>query len=307
VGDVVCFFLLTPLALISTYLCASGASFYMEEKQSEGVGLICLCVVLVIIYTVWVILTLRYHCLVWMSWRIVNQDIRLEEIGRDPVPSNKWRGARIDTISEWTSRRDLDGPASLLEDEGQASIFEEDGRGSLRRDERQTTLIRDERRVSKPGIERQASNRGVVPPTPPTRKRLGSELWQPRVESANRDQDIKARLLTAGRDPDIMANHQPILNFHQEIQAVIHQRKLSCPGLPDSKSCSGSGHMTSLPSFKRTGHSFRVSNLDKGAASNFSPSSGVSTTNSPFSGALTRGGRIPLPGMVRSQNQLTSS
>ena len=33
-----------------------------QEKQSESIGLICLCVVLVLIYLAWVLLTLRYHC-----------------------------------------------------------------------------------------------------------------------------------------------------------------------------------------------------------------------------------------------------
>ncbi|XP_023338688.1 uncharacterized protein LOC111709292 [Eurytemora carolleeae] len=32
VGDIICFILLTPLAGISTYLCASGASFYLKAK-----------------------------------------------------------------------------------------------------------------------------------------------------------------------------------------------------------------------------------------------------------------------------------
>ncbi len=30
IGDIVCFVLLTPLATISAYLCASGASYYLE-------------------------------------------------------------------------------------------------------------------------------------------------------------------------------------------------------------------------------------------------------------------------------------
>jgi len=91
VGDIVCFFLLTPLAAISTYLCATGAAFYLEEKKSEAIGLICLCVVLVLIYLVWVTLTIKYHVQVWFVWRENNQEIRLIEVGKEPVSRTHWR------------------------------------------------------------------------------------------------------------------------------------------------------------------------------------------------------------------------
>jgi len=90
-GDLICFLLLTPLAAISTYLCATGAAFYLEEKKSESIGLISLCVVLVVIYIIWVLLTLRYHIQVWYVWRESNQDIRLSEVGREPTSRLNWR------------------------------------------------------------------------------------------------------------------------------------------------------------------------------------------------------------------------
>merc|ERR1719376_1674989 len=78
VGDGICFLLLTPLSVISAYLCASGAAFYFkQEKKSEAIGLICLSSMLVLIYLAWLVLTIRYHCLVWFKWRTNNQDIRL--------------------------------------------------------------------------------------------------------------------------------------------------------------------------------------------------------------------------------------
>lgn len=80
VGDGVCFLLLTPLAGISAYLCASGAAFYFEEKKSEAIGLICLSSLLVTIYLAWLVLTIRYHCQVWFKWRSNNQDVRLLEV-----------------------------------------------------------------------------------------------------------------------------------------------------------------------------------------------------------------------------------
>eukprot|EP00088_Acartia_fossae_P036102 TRINITY_DN3728_c0_g1_i13.p1 TRINITY_DN3728_c0_g1~~TRINITY_DN3728_c0_g1_i13.p1 ORF type:complete len:583 (-),score=82.30 TRINITY_DN3728_c0_g1_i13:15-1763(-) len=91
VGDIICFVLLTPLAGISTYLCATGAMFYYNEKRSEAVGLISLCVVLVLIYLVWVMLTLKYHIQVWFAWRETHQDIHLIDIGRQPIQAKNWR------------------------------------------------------------------------------------------------------------------------------------------------------------------------------------------------------------------------
>jgi len=91
VGDMICFLLLTPLATISTYLCASGATFYLQEKKSESIGLICLSVVLVSIYIIWVLLTVKYHFSVWYVWREKNQVIRLTSEGRSPVSATNWR------------------------------------------------------------------------------------------------------------------------------------------------------------------------------------------------------------------------
>merc|ERR1711990_396893 len=61
-GDLVCFMLLTPLTTISAYLCASGASYYLHQiKKSEAVGLLALASILVFIYLIWLLLTIRYH------------------------------------------------------------------------------------------------------------------------------------------------------------------------------------------------------------------------------------------------------
>jgi len=89
VGDGVCFILLTPLAVISAYLCASGAAFYFQqEKKSEAIGLICLSSLLVIIYMTWIVLTIRYHCQVWFKWRSNNQDIRLLNVSGQRISSS---------------------------------------------------------------------------------------------------------------------------------------------------------------------------------------------------------------------------
>jgi len=86
VGDGICFLLLTPLAAISAYLCFSGAIFYLKEKKSEAIGLICLSTLLVIIYMAWLLLTIRYHCQVWFKWRSHNQDIRLLDVSGQRTP-----------------------------------------------------------------------------------------------------------------------------------------------------------------------------------------------------------------------------
>jgi len=120
VGDIVCFFLLTPLAAISTYLCATGAAFYLEEKKSESIGLICLCVVLVLIYMVWVILTIKYHLQVWFIWRENHQEIRLIEVGKEPVSRTQWRnpygGIDYQTVTEESSSTDSASGTSLPDD-----------------------------------------------------------------------------------------------------------------------------------------------------------------------------------------------
>merc|ERR1711874_943128 len=79
-GDTVCFLLLTPLTTISAYLCASGASYYFHQiKKSEAVGLLALASMLIFIYLIWLLLTVRYHFQVWFKWRSNNQDIRLAD------------------------------------------------------------------------------------------------------------------------------------------------------------------------------------------------------------------------------------
>jgi len=94
VGDGVCFILLTPLAVISAYLCASGAAYYFQQdKRSEAIGLICLSSLLVMIYMAWLVLTIRYHCQVWCKWRVNNQDIRLINVSGQRASSRlRYRG-----------------------------------------------------------------------------------------------------------------------------------------------------------------------------------------------------------------------
>jgi len=90
IGDAVCFILLTPLTCVSAYLCASGAIFYLKVKKSEAIGLLCLASLLIAIYFIWLLLTIKYHFQVWFKWRLNNQDIRLLDVSSNrPVPAKR--------------------------------------------------------------------------------------------------------------------------------------------------------------------------------------------------------------------------
>ncbi len=58
-----CFLLLTPLALISAYLCLVGATMALERSASaEATGLVLLALFLALVYVVWIFVTVRYVC-----------------------------------------------------------------------------------------------------------------------------------------------------------------------------------------------------------------------------------------------------
>jgi len=89
VGDLVCLVLLTPLAVVSAFLCTTGARYYTAQGQAaEAAGLVCLCAVLGLVYLLWLLLTARYHCQVWYKWRGSHQEIRLVRSSppRRPAP-----------------------------------------------------------------------------------------------------------------------------------------------------------------------------------------------------------------------------
>jgi len=98
VGDSVCLMLLTPLATVSAYLCSSGASYYAKQGQvAEAAGLVGLCLVLCLVYLLWLLLTARYHCQVWFKWRNENQEIRL--LGSYSGPKKRAKGERSAAVT----------------------------------------------------------------------------------------------------------------------------------------------------------------------------------------------------------------
>ncbi|XP_076352646.1 E3 ubiquitin-protein ligase MARCHF3-like [Tachypleus tridentatus] len=71
IGDLICFLLLTPLATVSGWLCIEGARYYNFNRTStwESVGLIMLTVFLVIVYFIWITVSLRLRTLVGLTSR----------------------------------------------------------------------------------------------------------------------------------------------------------------------------------------------------------------------------------------------
>uniref|UniRef100_A0A8D8WH84 E3 ubiquitin-protein ligase MARCH3 n=1 Tax=Cacopsylla melanoneura TaxID=428564 RepID=A0A8D8WH84_9HEMI len=76
-GDVLCLLLLTPLCLISLYLCGVGAFNYFKHGIFEGAGLAALCLFLFATYILWCLVTIRFHLRTLDSWRSNNQVIQL--------------------------------------------------------------------------------------------------------------------------------------------------------------------------------------------------------------------------------------
>lgn len=76
-GDVLCLLLLTPLCLISVYLCGMGALTYFQHGIFEGAGLAALCLFLFATYVLWCMVTVRFHLRTLDTWRSNNQMIQL--------------------------------------------------------------------------------------------------------------------------------------------------------------------------------------------------------------------------------------
>lgn len=77
-GDLVCFFILTPLAVISAWLCIVGAVRYKQwENKWEAIGLVMLTCFLIFIYLTWCAVSLKYHIRVFKEWQKKNHIVSL--------------------------------------------------------------------------------------------------------------------------------------------------------------------------------------------------------------------------------------
>lgn len=76
-----CFLILSPLVIASSYLCAKGAWYYfvLGDKWT-GAGLITLSMFLWCIFSFWLVVTVRFHQRCWLDWRDRNQVVKLMKI-----------------------------------------------------------------------------------------------------------------------------------------------------------------------------------------------------------------------------------
>jgi len=76
--DLACFLLLTPLGIVSSWLCINGAQqYYINEHFWTGFALVILTGLLTMLYFFWVTITLRYHYLAFTRWQRQNGEVQL--------------------------------------------------------------------------------------------------------------------------------------------------------------------------------------------------------------------------------------
>lgn len=88
-GDILCFIVLTPLAMASAALCGEGSWYYITIGQLViAFGLISLCAFLILLYFIWLTLSMRYHLSMWQKWKQDNQVVKLILPATTPIPAN---------------------------------------------------------------------------------------------------------------------------------------------------------------------------------------------------------------------------
>lgn len=89
VGDLFCFVLLTPIAVVSGYLCIQGATRRaIMDHVWETASMITLASLLLIAYAAWTFLTVRFHYRSFLVWRAKNPTLRII-IARGDTPGNQ--------------------------------------------------------------------------------------------------------------------------------------------------------------------------------------------------------------------------
>ena len=78
-ADLICFLILGPLVIASSYLCAQGAWYYLVFAVDKwtGTGLVILSLFLWCIFGFWLIVTIRYHRRCWLDWKNHNHVVKL--------------------------------------------------------------------------------------------------------------------------------------------------------------------------------------------------------------------------------------
>jgi len=286
VGDGICFVFLTPLATLSAYLCASGAVFYFENKTSEAVGLICLSSLLVIIYAVWLTLSIRYHCQVWFKWRSDNPDIRLLNVsGSRPNTEfirsrqNNGRQVRSSNILELNQPDQL--MANIAELSAETRVRNDDELSIIRNVENvdgdslvaprscenesikeiDSSTTSEESCPSVNGYELDFKNLGPIVPMPPIVKSRSIKPAQCEDLTVGEDCEIYAQILPSvlprEAHGDSSEHSKACTSFTQlpyDHQLSIQGRAVSVPYLPDLKE-----HFMTIKAKQNRDHSLQKS------------------------------------------------
>jgi len=259
VGDGVCFVLLTPLAVISAYLCASGAAYYFQQdKKSEAIGLICLSSLLVLIYMAWLVLTIRYHCQVWFKWRVNNQDIRLLNVSGQIASSSRIRHldqglSSLHNIAvpvpddEILDTEELDTESAVVRmwDDLDANVAKSNSLCSASSQDYSNTA---DILAAKSGLSETADNKRVsvvgntepcCTPTPPLSPCIISSNPQDRslskVVATTEDSVIYQQISLPQEKNKEQPSQFDSTHFPLDHQLSIHNRAVSVPYLPDLK------------------------------------------------------------------------
>ncbi|KAK3593772.1 hypothetical protein CHS0354_014311 [Potamilus streckersoni] len=75
--DVVCFCIITPVTVVTSWLCISGAFEYFQPSRWERSGLIALASCLLVMYLIWLIVAIRHNYSLWKDWKMFHQDVKL--------------------------------------------------------------------------------------------------------------------------------------------------------------------------------------------------------------------------------------
>ncbi|XP_013788104.1 E3 ubiquitin-protein ligase MARCH2-like [Limulus polyphemus] len=89
IGDVICFLLLTPLVVVSSFLCMEGAVQRVSTDKWEAGCLMGLSIVLLMVYVIWSVLTVRFHYKNWKIWKTLNQNVKVLSYNRTEKKSDQ--------------------------------------------------------------------------------------------------------------------------------------------------------------------------------------------------------------------------
>jgi len=81
IGDVICFVLLTPLAVLAGWMCMNGAMLYYNYLQGENwetLGLLILTACLIVVYCIWLGMAVHYHIRRFYNWRNRNPIVEID-------------------------------------------------------------------------------------------------------------------------------------------------------------------------------------------------------------------------------------